>query len=268
MPVTITTDYTAAPKVGITITTPDGSSMTAVTLYRVTGSLVEQTRVQPLTGFASRYIEDFEMAWDAPIAYRAVMTYGGGTVTQTSSTVTVTSAAAWAIHPTSPALSARIDVLDTAAAGIGTIGDSTWAATRTVHAVLDSPYPVPVRVGAGARVATATSLRVRTRTTAEAAAMRALLDNQTPILIRIPAVWGWDWEDGFYDVGDVTASRISKYAAEHGRDFALPLQRVTTPAGGQQSNWSYPQLLNDIADYPTLRARFADYPSELANTRS
>lgn len=269
MGITLVKDYTAAPKIQVTIGSPDGTAISSITLYRVVGTTLTLTRVQPSSGASTAYIEDFEMPWDVPVAYRSVMTYNAGYHdVNTSLATTVVPSTAWAIHPLAPSLSFPLDAGSFAVAGVTEHGDTAWAATRTLHDVLDSPYPVPVRVGSGARKASATSLRVSTRTAAEAGALRAALNDQTPLLIRVPGSFQWDWEAGYYDVGDVTAGRVLQFGPLEDRVFTLPLQRVAEPVGTQQANWSYPQLTTDFADYPSLTAAFADYPSLQANNRS
>lgn len=266
MPITVTTDTSPAPHTEITITSADGTAITAVTLTRIVGTTATVTRVQPGTGTASQYVEDYELDWDTPVTYRASITSTGGTTTATSAPVTVTAAQVWAIHPTIPTLSIPIDSADITRLGLTSLGDISWAANRTLHTVLDNPYPVPVVTGV--RAVAAGTIGIATTSPAEQYALRALLNDHTPILIRVPDSWGWDWEDGYYDIGDVTASRPNQYGPDPHRVFTLPYQRVAAPAGGQQSAWSYPQLIAAYADYPSMRAAYADYPSLTGNNRS
>lgn len=267
MPISVTTDYTPAPHAEITITSADGSAITAASLYRVTGSLRELTRVQPGTGTASQYVEDYALDWDTPVTYQVSVTYNSGasTSTYTSTVVTITSTQAFAIHPTNPPLSLPIDSASTTVIGVASLGDITWAANRTLHTVLDNPYPVPSITGN--RAAAAGQITLSTTTAAEQNALRAILNDHTPLLIRVPDSYGWDWEDGYYDIGDVTAGRPLMYGGDPHRTFTLPYQRVASPAGGQQSAWSYPQLIAAYADYPTLRATYDDYPSVVGDNR-
>lgn len=267
MSITATLDYTAAPKAEIIVTSPDTSAITAVTLYRVVGTTKTLTRVQPSTGTASQYVEDYEAPWAQQLTYQAVVTYNSGksTATYTSAAVTINPGVAWAIHPTTPALSVQLDALDFTTMGIVSLGSVRWAANRTLHTVLNSPYPVPTSTGD--RVASSGTLTVSTKTLDEKVALRALLNDQTPILIRIPTQWGWGWDDGYYDIGDVDLDRPLQYGPDPSRTFTLPYQRTTAPAGGQESTWSYQQLTTAFADYPSIHASYADYPAVTANNQ-
>lgn len=267
MPVTITANGASSPpQFEITIATTDGSVMTAVTLYRQVGGNRAQTRVQPLAGLASRYIEDPETDWDIPVSYTATYTTASlGTVTETSvaATLTPTPAAIWAIHPTVPSRSMPLDRADFAVAGFAQIGDVTRAAQAAQHKIIGSPYPLLTKVGT--RLAPATSVDVTTVTDTEMYQLLALTDDETPLLIRAPAAWRWGITQGYYAVGDVVETRRLQYGPEQSRTMRLPLQQVAAPAGAQQSSWSWGGLMSGYADWPSVYAAFDDWNAVTGN---
>lgn len=265
MSITATVDYTAVPTVEITIATPDNSVMTAVVLYRKIGGAKTQTREQPAPGLAARTIDDVEMPWNTALQYVAVVTTASGTATYTSATVTVAPPTPWAIHPTIPSRSVQLDSGDFSALGVVSIGAETQAANSTSHPILGSPYPVITT--SGSRNSTTGQLVLATVTSEERVAVNLLVDDQTPILICFPTDWGWDWDNGYYAIGDVNRDRFAQYGPEHRRVFTLPYTRVLSPAGDVQSDWSYAQMLANFTSYDALNNAFADYPSLTANDR-
>ncbi len=266
MSIAVSVDTSDVPVVNIVITTPDGSSMTSVVLERTSGGITAYTRVQPAPGLPNRFISDYEADWDAPLVYTAIVTYSGTTSTYTSDPIVLPSVNAWAIHPTQPNLSICIDSQDGSVMGVSSIGDVTRVGTATSHNVIRSRFPVVTSYGP--RLSPSVSITITTVTAAEETAMNAILDDQTPLLVRFPQSWGVNWEDGFYAVlGDVTAARALQYVGDAYRTFTLPLTRVASPAGAQQSTWDYDGI-KTFADYAALTAAYADYASLTANQRN
>lgn len=267
MSITVVANPTShPPRYEITITTPAGQTMDAVVLQRYTDGGYEQTRVQPLTGFSSRYIEDYEAPWEAGVTYVATVTYGATTVVYTGPLLTLSSQNAWAIHPTVPAQSVCIDTGASAAMGIVTIGDVSRPSTAVRHTIIGAKNPIVKKTGP--RSSSQVPVTIAAVTSADEDALWALIDDQTPLLFRIPPAWGWNWEDGYYDIADASAGRFAQYGPEQRRTFTLQLTRVDSPEGSQQATWSYADILAQFPDYPTLTAAFADYPALLANHRS
>lgn len=254
------------PGVLITISTSDASLMTAITLERTANGVTTQTRVQPATGLASTILQDYEADWFTPVVYTATVTHSGTTETVTSATISVEPAGAWAIHPTRPWLSVEIDRRDAGQIGIGTVSGFSRPASSSEHLPVGARFPVVTTVGP--RQSSRGTMTVTTMTAAEFQAILTLLDDQTPLLIRVPASWGMDWEDGFYAVADLSWDRPSPYGGDPTRLFTLPLTRVASPAGEQESTWDYPSLDAAFADYPSLTDAYADYASLTADERS
>lgn len=243
----------------VTIGTSDGSQMTAVTLSRIANGVTEQTRVQPYVGLASSVVTDPEPEWDTPVVYQAVVTHGGTTETVLSAPIMVSPTDAWAVHPTKPWLSVCIDQQDPTEIGVASLGDLSRPSTASEHIPVGSDLPVYITVGP--RLSSRGTMSIATVTLDDARALDALLNDQTPILIRFPSAWGMGFEDGYYQVLDQTSSRPNPYGGDPARIYALAIVRVSAPAGEQESLWDYPSLTDQMADYGTIHNSFADYPS-------
>lgn len=271
MPITVNANGASnPPQCEVTLSTPDGTAMTAVSLSRTASGVTAPTRVQPSTGLASRYLEDPEAPWDTWVTYTATMTYNGGassqTVTSAPVALTPSPAAIWAIHPLVPSRSMILDVGDFASAGIASIGALNRAAQANQHKILGGSLPVVTKIGA--RLAVAGSLELTTMTLAERNALFSLTNDETPIIIRIPSSWAWGWEDGYFAIGDLGEGRRIQYGPDAARTWTVPFQKVAAPAGTQQSDWSWGGLLAGYADWPSVAAGFGDWNAVTGNNPS
>jgi hypothetical protein len=263
--VTVTVALTPGPEPGIDVTVTSTGTMTAVTLWRVVGTLQEKVRLQPIPGATSRTVTDFELPWAVPVSYKATVTTSGGTTSSTSEQITIDSTIAWLIHPNLTSLSMPLDQQNASLMGVVSLGDATYGSTATVHQVIGANLPIVTWVGP--RLAPVLTMTVATVDVDEENALRTVVNDQTPLLFRFPTSWGLNWDDGYYHVGDVTVGRVIQYAGDPRRTFTLPLTRVAAPAGLQAPVWDYPSLAAAFPDYPSMAAAYADYPSLTANVR-
>jgi hypothetical protein len=263
--VTVTVALTPGPEPGIDVTVTSTGTMTAVTLWRVVGTLQEKVRLQPIPGATSRTVTDFELPWGVPVSYKATVTTSGGTTSSSSEQITIDSTIAWLIHPNLTSLSMPLDQQNASLMGVVSLGDATYGSTATVHQVIGANLPIVTWVGP--RLAPVLTMTVATVDVDEENALRTVVNDQTPLLFRFPASWGLNWDDGYYHVGDVTVGRVIQYAGDPRRTFTLPLTRVAAPAGLQAPVWDYPSLAAAFPDYPSMAAAYADYPSLTANVR-
>lgn len=267
MSITVTagTSTAGVPRFALSISSSNGSTITAISLTRTFAGATVPVRVQPTAGPSPRTVNDYEADWDAPVTYTAVVTSGAGTETFTSTGATITSTYPWAVHPTTPALSFRLDQAATTAAGLRTMGNVSRDATDTAHTVLGSPYRVYTTTGP--RSAPTLTVEFTTVTTLEAQTVRAALNDLTPLLFRIPAAYGWDFENGYYRVGQTDEARVIQYGAEQGRVFTLPLERVEQPVGTQQSERAWGNVLNDFGSWAAVRGAYSTWTNVLTDTR-
>src|SRR5690606_34121573 len=104
-------------------------------------------------------------------------------VEETSTEVTLDPSEGWLIHPAIPALSFPLHKYP-GAAGIQAIGPITNETNATIHKILGSSTPVTTTNGN--RAADVGELVVTTETRDEENALKALLADETPILINLP----------------------------------------------------------------------------------
>jgi hypothetical protein len=253
------------PRTQITIATPSGDTITAVALLRSANGSTVQTRVQPAPGPSPIVLFDYEPPRETPLTYTATVTHGGTTDTYVSAPVTLTPPYPVATHPTTPALSVVLDRASFDFMGVVSIGDETRAALTTKHRILGAEFQVVTKTGP--RAAATFQLQVATVTAQERAALAALVRDQTPLFISVPSAWGWDWEDGYYDVGDVGVGRIIQYGPEPRRVTTLALERVEAPAGTQQSPRTWTDVVNDFATWADVAAAYATWTDVLTDSR-
>lgn len=266
MSITVTPQPDATPPTFlIEVATPAGEAITAMTVSCTANGSTEPIRFQPGAGPSPRVSTHHEAPWNTPVIYSATVTYGSTTATYTSGPTFLRPSFPWLIHPLAPALSRLLDTGDPSRMGVASIAAVTRAANTTRHAILGAKYPVVTKTGP--RSGSQFQMQVTTTTSTEAADLWALLDDQTPLLIRVPTDWEWDWEDGYYDVGDVSADRLEQYGPTRLRTFTLALARVEAPAGDLLPQRTWDDLSADFATWGDLIPAYADWTSVLTDTR-
>lgn len=198
-----------------------------------------------------------------------VQSYGTPTsVAETSSAVELAPDDAWLIHPGTPDLSVPMTNTNPNAAGIKAIGSVSNDSNTTLHKVLGSSTPIPTTTGP--RGDDVTSMTVWTATSDERAAMRALLAPDVPLLIQIPPSWGADFNNGFYQPGEVAEERATGQIriSDPARDFQIPLTKVQSPVVDvENTGWSYASVAVEFSTYVDLTTNFATYADLASNTR-
>lgn len=253
------------PRYQITITSPDGSPFTAMTLYRTANGSTTAVRVQPVPGPSPVVVWDYEAPWEVGVVYSATVTRSGVTETYTAASAVLAPPFPFLTHPTSPALSMPLDQGVFSAMGIVSIGTITRAALTTKHRILGSEYQIVTKTGP--RAAPAFSMTIATVTPQERAGLIALVRDQTPLLIQVPSSWGWDFDAGYYDVADVTEDRFLQYGPEHRRTYTLQLEQVQAPAGTQQPTRTWANVLASFATWRDVAAAYATWTDVLTDSR-
>lgn len=253
------------PRFQITIATPDGSAITAVTLNRTANGSTMAVRAQPPASASPIVTYDYEAPWDTVVSYSATVTRGGTTETYTSDQFTLSPSFPWLIHPTTPTLSLPLDRNSFDLMGVVSIGDETRGELKNKHRILGSEYQIVTKTGP--RAAPTLPMVIATVTNDERAAMVALVRDQTPLLIQAPTSFLWDFENGYYDVGDFSTGRILQYGAERRRTITMQLERVEAPAGTQQPTRTWANVLAQNASWNDVVARYATWSDLLTDTR-
>jgi hypothetical protein len=240
------------PRYRITLTSPDGSAFTAISLYRTANGVTTAVRVQPPPGPSPVIAYDYEAPWDTGVVYSATVTRAGVTETYTAASATLSPTFPWLIHPTTPALSIPLDQGLFSAMGVVTIGTVVRAALTTKHRILGAEFQLVSKTGPRA---------------APSFPIIAILRDQTPLLIQVPTAWGWDFDSGYFDVGDVSSDRVLQYGPEHRRVVTLQLESVQAPAGTQQPTRTWATLLGQYATWQAVSAAYATWTDELTDSR-
>lgn len=183
---------------------------------------------------------------------------------ETADPVTLTPDEAWLIHPSKPSLSVPIGEDN----GNGFVADGAMVmpATATTHHPLGED--LGITVVNGPRWGDQGSVVFHTQDADGRKAMRALLRDQTPILIRVPPSWDIDFDDGFYAVRDVRVSRLEQMPGFVVRQFELPIERVLAPSVNVESSWTYAALALAFASYDAVALAYEDYTAVLADDRN
>ncbi len=161
---------------------------------------------------------------------------------------------AWLIHPSQPSLSCSIAAsawrdnginVDTATAQ--DVGSESFA---FVHRPVGRSRPVVVTHGS--RAADEWSLVLVAPRVVDKTTVRAIVNDQTPLLLRSPASFAWDLPDGWYSVGNVTVSRLSQALTNEFRRLALPLTPVDEPIVRQGALRNWGDVLLEAATWGDL----------------
>jgi hypothetical protein len=260
----------APPRVELTLTVPAGTTMSQVSVWRDDFTGRNLLRSQPLTGFDTRLVFDFEAPFGVPVVYGWTVTYVGAssaTVTEFTPPVTVNPEDGWLIAPQSPGLSFPLARVDPSRAGLSGQSSSSFGTNTTVHRILGAS--VPVTTTSGPRQAEVTGLQVRTVTDQESRDLLALLATDFPILLNTPPSWNANLPYGFFQVGNVDVSRVSTVGTLPDRVWDLPVTRVRSPiADVENVGWDYAELATAFASYAAVQGRFTSYANLAANVRS
>lgn len=192
--------------------------------------------------------------------------YGQRTsVEETSAPVTLTPADGWLVHPASPALSFRLAAAG-GAAGIRSIGEIRNASKATIHEILGSSTPVTTTNGT--RGADVTSMVIAINTYTEEVALKALLQDEIPLLVNIPPALGASFDYGFYQVGDTSRGRLEQMPNLALRDYVLPLVQVQSPIVTQaNTGWSWAALAVAFPTWAAVLAAYETWADVATNTR-
>lgn len=216
---------------------------------------------------------------DAPVNLLEASMLGGGSikgfVVSTGTTtpfaavaaVTLEVDKAWLIHPSQPSLSRAID------SGHGGIRmdyfvEATTADTKSSQASSTTHQLVgrrrPIVITSGPRQADEWTMVIGSRTILAKDALRAMLDDQTPLLLRSPTEFGWDLPDDWYSVGDVSIERVTSPFINEMTLTTLPLTPVDEPIVRQGALWTYGSDLLANPTYADSRSAFSTYLDRLA----
>lgn len=175
---------------------------------------------------------------------------------------------AWLIHPGQPTLSVSIDAGTWRDEGINV--DPASAQQTTAKSAVTFHQPVgrtrAVAITTGNRLEDEWELVLLTPRLADRDAVRAIVTDQTPLLLRSPTAFNWDLADGFYTVGDLPVNRLTPNLTNGYRRITLPLTPSDSPVVRTASERTYASLLEDAVDYAGLLLEYDTYTDLLLGT--
>lgn len=241
-----------------------------VLISHTSGALVAQWDATGLTVSTSSGSWRLAGAWNASSNVLHVETVSGGSVpgfaiTDAGTSTPFSASAnayfdvldAWLIHPSKPALSIPVESGVTGG-GVRFIeassGDSkTSQAVSTIHRPVGRKKAVVVT--SGPRQADEWSLVIGATTIQAKNDVRAIVDDQTPLLFRSPADMGLDLPDDWYAVGDFTVNRVETPVITQMTTMVLPLTPVDEPIVRQGALWTWGSVLTRYATWQAVLDR-------------
>jgi hypothetical protein len=196
-------------------------------------------------------VYDYEMPYGAPVTYSTMETPGSS-----SAAVTVNEPNIWLVHPGVPELSMPVELR------AGSLAEEEWGVQQGVFQPMGRRSPV-IQTD-GQRKSAQGTLELNTFTLDEAARFEALTDDAAPLLLNVPAGFGWGLPTSYIALGDLEEGRIVEYAPEPRRVHVLPYTVVDRPAGGSQSERTYTDVLAQFSSYTALRNAYSSYTALLA----
>lgn len=238
---TATVDASLA-KVGLVLDWPGVQSATVVRISP-TGERVPVSGGDPALLIAGSWTrDDHEAPLDVEVHYEASSPDDAQVLS--SSTVTVPSnGKLWLKHPGQPALNTTITPTEAPV--------MTRSIERGIHYVQGRPNPV---VTSQRRYGLSGELAIRTQTEGDMAAIDALLDDGSPLLLQAPA--GYGLGNQYISIGDVPREWLLRYLPDARRNWRLPFVVTDRPVGVAAGTAG-----NTYADRLALFPTYADISS-------
>jgi hypothetical protein len=164
----------------------------------------------------------------------------------------------WLIHPSKPGLSVPIynhessDGLRWIEASSG--DQKSSASVATIHRPVGRRKAVVIT--SGPRQADEWTLVVESLTIEAKNSLRAIVDDQTPLLLRSPADVVMDLPDDWYSVGDLTVARVEVPVITQRTLTTMPLIPVDEPVVRVGALWTWGDVLLRYATWADVMAAY------------
>lgn len=245
--ITATAESAAVPpRVRLNVTTNQSTIM----LYRVAQDGT-RTPVRSYDGGAFPVSGGTLVAYDPEAPFGLPVTYtADGTGVTNSGTVTVSSDRVWLVHPGVPSRSQVVIPLQ--------LSPRERDVAQSVRYPLGREFPIVATDGK--RKAAQYELTLRTETLDQLAALDELLSDASPLLLNVPASWGWGVVSEYVAVGRISEARYPNVWGAHPvRRWSLPCSVVARPVGGSQVDNTYAKSKALYATYAARKAAHATY---------
>jgi hypothetical protein len=173
-------------------------------------------------------------------------------------TATLNITEAWLIHPAQPTLSVSIDTGAWRDAGLNV--DPATSQQNVAEAAVTLHQPVgrttTVAIATGNRLDELWPLVLLAPTLDARDDVRAILRDQTPLLLRSPASFGWDLNDGYYSVQGVQYDRLTANLNSEYRRITLPLVPSDPPVVRVATQRSWSDVIEQNATWGDVVLRY------------
>lgn len=176
-------------------------------------------------------------------------------------TATLSISEAWLIHPAQPTLSVSIDAGVWRDAGLNV--DPATSQQLTAPAAVTLHQPVgrtrTVAIATGNRLEELWQLVLLAPTLDDRDDVRAIVRDQTPLLLRSPDSFNWDVPDGYYSIGDIPFDRLTQNLTTAYRRITLPLAPSDPPVVRVAQERTYADVIEQNATYNDVLLRYETY---------
>lgn len=240
-----------------------GLEISSLSISPHTGSFVRATAT-PSTVLVSDTTDDTVRTFSTTTATVGVIevTPAAAPVTfYEVASVTLTITEAWLIHPAQPTLSVSIDSGTWRDSGLNVDPASSQQNTAESAVTLHSPIgrTRTVAIAHGNRLEETWPLVLLAPTIAARDTVRAIVRDQTPLLLRSPTSFGWDLTDGYYSVQTVQSDRLTANLKDTYRRITLPLIPSDPPVVRIATSRTYDDVLQQNDTYTSVLLRYESY---------
>lgn len=216
-----------------------GTGAYTVTRTAADGATAAVRNGEPAVASAGGWLgNDYEAPLDQSLVYTATLTTTPFTVTSAAPVTLASDGRCWLGHPGRPGLNMRPLVAE--------LQLTQRTARSQVLAVFGRAKPIGQSLRRNSQEG---SLMVRTSTAAEFAALEALIDDGSPLLLRAPSTWV-AYGHRYIQVGDVVAERLTRVGTDARFLVTLPWIEVERPAGPAEGGAGF-RWDDVIAEYAT-----------------
>ena len=183
-----------------------------------------------------------------------------------AATVTLAITEAWLIHPSQPTLSVSIDAATWRDTGLNV--DPASSQQNTAEAAVTLHQPVgrtrTVAIATGNRLDETWPLVLLAPHLADRDDVRAIVRDQTPLLLRSPASFNWDLTDGWYSIQGVQFDRLTPNLTSPYRRITLPLIPSDPPVVRVATDRTWHDVLEQNDTWADVLLRYDTYTDVLS----
>lgn len=241
------------PRVQLDVTGMSGATVTITRTDPAGNTMdVRTAEAEALTGGAFT-VFDYEARHNVVNTYTAT----SDTADTASADATLSAVRPWLIHPGVPSLSRAVTVVQR--------GERTYDTNTGAHSILGRQDPIIV--SDGVRKAATFPLVLSTQALADETDLIALLADASPLLLQIGYPGVERAEYCWVSIGPVSQTDVVDWFGNTAVQWALPCTVTGAPAGLQQAERTYADVLADFASYADMTAAYATYHDLLVDAR-